>query len=67
MTGRSVTFLDLTGADRGFGLMLLDDAGRRLAVGGHRSTAAPSRRRYFVAVRAFGNASGRYTLTRAAG
>jgi len=62
---RSVTFLDLKGGGGGFSLQLLNDRGRRLASGEdsiHRGTRPG---RYFVAVRASGNASGRYTLTRA--
>lgn len=63
VTGRSVTFLDLSGPD-GFSLQLLDDRGHRLAYGResiHRGTRPG---RYFVAVRAEGNAGGRYTLRR---
>jgi hypothetical protein len=63
VTGRSVTFLDLSAPD-GFSLQLLDERGRRLASGAdsiHRGTRPG---RYFVAVRAGGNATGRYTLRR---
>lgn len=64
VTRRSVTFLDLTGRD-GFSLQLLNERGGRLASGAesiHRGTRPG---RYFVAVRASGNATGRYTLRRA--
>ena len=65
VTNRSVTFLHLAGGAGGFSLQLLDDGGRVLATGRDAIHRGTRQGRYFVAVRANGNASGRYTLTRA--